>query len=260
MIDFHCHLDLYPEPHDIVAQCVQRRIYVLSVTTVPSAFEGTAALVPDGGRIRTALGLHPEIAVAREHELPLFKKLLPRTPYVGEVGLDASSDHRATIDRQAAILSDILKLCAQTGGKIITLHSRGATGRILDRLSDEPGAGAFILHWYLGSARQIARAAEMKCWFSVGPAMLTSKRGVSAVEAMPREYILPESDGPFGRVAGRPALPWEAWTIAPMLAEIWRDSQAEVEAQLLDNLRRLVVENHAVLNRIVPRHASVIGT
>ena len=249
MIDFHCHLDLYPNPKEIVAQCIERRLYVLSVTTVPSAFEGTAALVPDDGRIRTALGLHPEIAVAREHELALFEKLLPRTSYVGEVGLDASLAHRATIDRQSAILAAILKLSARAGGRIISLHSRGATGPVLDQVAAEPAAGRFILHWYLGSSKQIARATEMKCWFSVGPAMLMSKRGISAVRDMPREYILPESDGPFGQIAGRPALPWEAWSIAPALAEVWRESQGEVEAQLLDNLRRLITENNAILAR-----------
>lgn len=249
MIDFHCHLDLYPDPHEIVAQCIERHLYVLSVTTVPSAFEGTAALVPVGGRIRTALGLHPEIAVSRKREMMMFEKLLPRTSYVGEVGLDASVDHRATFEGQSAILREILGLCARAGGRIITLHSRGATGPLLDRLSGEPTAGRFILHWYLGSPKQISRAVEMRCWFSVGPAMLTSKRGISAVKAMPREYILPESDGPFGRIDGRPALPWEAWSIVGMLAGIWRESQGEVEAQLLDNLRRLVAENRVILSR-----------
>lgn len=242
MIDFHCHLDLYLNPREIVAQCIERRLYVLSVTTVPSAFEGTAALAPVDGRIRTALGLHPEIAVSREHEMALFERFLPRTSYVGEIGLDASPDHRATLDRQSAILAEILNLCARAGGRIITLHSRGATGMILNRLAAEQTAGTFILHWYLGSAKQISRASEMKCWFSVGPAMLTSRRGLSAVKAMPREYILPESDGPFGQVGGRPALPWEAWSIVPKFAQLWGVSKGEVEAQLLDNLRRLVVD------------------
>lgn len=50
MIDLHCHLDLYPDPQAIVAECVRRRLYVLSVTTVPSAFEGTAALAPADGQ------------------------------------------------------------------------------------------------------------------------------------------------------------------------------------------------------------------
>lgn len=242
MIDFHCHLDLYPNPHEIVAQCIERRLYVLSVTTVPSAFEGTAALAPADGRIKTALGLHPEIAVFREHELTLFERWLPRTSYVGEVGLDASPDHRATINRQLAILVDILNMCARAGGRIITLHSRGATGALLDCLTAQQNAGKFILHWYLGSAKQIFQASEMKCWFSVGPKMLTSRRGLSAVKSMPREYILPESDGPFGQFRGRPALPWEAWSIVPTLAELWGESNGEVEAQLLNNLRRLVTD------------------
>jgi len=241
VIDFHCHLDLYPNPREIVAQCIERRLHVLSVTTVPSAFEGTTALAPVDGRIRTALGLHPEIAASREHEMALFERFLPRTSYVGEVGLDASPDQRPTIDRQSAILAEILNLCARAGGRIITLHSRGATGVLLDRLAAQETAGTFILHWYLGSDKQTSRASEMKCWFSVGPAMLTSRRGLSAVKAMPREYILPESDGPFGQVSGRPALPWEAWSVVPILAELWGVSKGEVEAQLLDNLRRLVV-------------------
>jgi TatD DNase family protein len=249
MIDFHCHLDLYPNPQDIVAECVARELYVLSVTTVPSAFEGTAALAPKGGRIRTALGLHPEIAISRERELQLFERLLPRTSYVGEIGLDASLNHRATVDRQSAILAHILHLCAQAGGRIVSLHSRGASGKLLDQLEATPSAGRFILHWYLGSAKQIARATEMKCWFSVGPAMLTSNRGISAVMAMPRDSILPESDGPFGQVAGRPVLPWEAWTVAPILADIWGLPQTEVEVQLLRNLRRLAAESNAIVVR-----------
>lgn len=247
VIDFHCHLDLYPNPHEIVAQCVERRLYVLSVTTVPSAFEGTAALAASDGRIRTALGLHPQIAASRERELPLFETLLPRTSYVGEVGLDGSPDHRATIDRQSAILAEILKLCARARGRIVSLHSRGATGPLLDRLAAEPSAGTFILHWYLGSAKQISRAAEMNCWFSVGPAMLTSKRGIAAAAVIPRDRILPESDGPFGLVDGRPAYPWEAWAITAKLAELWGESQGDVETQLITNFRRLASDNHSIL-------------
>src|SRR4051812_28917583 len=100
MIDLHCHLDLYPSPRAVADECVHRRLYVLSVTTVPSAFEGTSALVDSDSRIRTALGIHPELASARVGELPLFERLLPRTRYVGEIGLDGSRDHRATLDVQ----------------------------------------------------------------------------------------------------------------------------------------------------------------
>lgn len=237
----HCHIDLYPDPHHIAKQCTERRLYVLSVTTVPSAFEGTLALAPEGGRIRTALGLHPELAVARERELPLFEQLLPKTRYVGEIGLDGSRDHRATLDHQAAILSDILRMCARAGGRTITLHSRGAAGPLLDRLAAESAAGTFVLHWFLGSARQIVRASEMGCWFSVGPSMLASASGTAAVAKMPVDRILPESDGPFGLFEERAAYPWDAWNIVPTLAKLWNKREQEVEHQLMTNFKSLVI-------------------
>lgn len=240
MIDFHCHLDLFPEPRAIIAGCIERRLYVLSVTTTPSAFEGTAALTVDAGRIRTALGLHPELAAGRKGELPLFEMLLPQTRYVGEVGLDGSRNHRASLDQQIGVLGDILGMCARAGGRVISLHSRSATGTILDVMTGYPMAGQFVLHWYLGSARQVARAAEMGCWFSVGPTMLASARGQAAVVAMPRHRVLPESDGPFGLLAGQPACPWEAWSMVPYLASAWREPERDVETRLLTNFKELV--------------------
>lgn len=248
MIDLHCHLDLYPQPREIIAECIARRIYVLSVTTVPSAFEGTASLVPNGSRIRTALGLHPELAARRAHELPLFERLLGRTRYVGEVGLDCSREHRHTLEAQKGVFSDILRLCARAGGKVLSVHSRGAAGLILDALASEPAAGRAVLHWYSGSAKQIARAAEMGCWFSVGPQMLTSERGRSAVKAMPQNRILPETDGPFGCVDGSSALPWHSWNVVRQLQEIWGIEEHAVESQLRANFEQVGSFSNAALS------------
>jgi TatD DNase family protein len=242
LIDFHCHLDLYSDPHVVAAEATTRGVFILSVTTTPTAFVGTQALAPAGGRIRTALGLHPEIAVGREHELRLFEELLPLTRYVGEVGLDGSRAHRHTLDRQGGILTEILALSANAGGKIISLHSRGAASAVLDVISIEPRAGIFVLHWFNGSSRQVRRASEMECWFSVGCNMLTSERGRDAVAAMPRDRILPETDGPFGFRGDRPAWPWEAVEIVPMLAGLWHEDPNDVASQLDRNFRTLVDE------------------
>jgi TatD DNase family protein len=90
MIDFHCHLDLYPDPQEVVSGCVRRNLYVLSVTTTPSAWRGTSRLVAGAGNIRVALGLHPELAAERKHELDLFDALVRETRYIGEIGLDGT--------------------------------------------------------------------------------------------------------------------------------------------------------------------------
>jgi TatD DNase family protein len=242
VIDFHCHLDLYAAPHAVVARCAEQLLYVLSVTTVPSAFEGTEALAAKRGRIKTSLGLHPELASTRTCELPLFETLLPRTRYVGEVGLDGSRDYRASLDCQAGVLTDILSMCTRAGGRIVSLHSRGATGEILNVLKTHIAAGKFVLHWYLGSTRQVIHAAEMGCWFSVGPAMLKSPRGQVAAAKMPRDRVLPESDGPFGSLNGQPIYPWEAWSVVPYLGSVWGESSRDVEDRLFLNFRALTVE------------------
>lgn len=238
LVDLHCHLDLYPDPKKVADEAARRGVYVLSVTTTPTAFLGTKALAPKGSRIRTALGLHPELAVAREKELTLFDELLSQTEYVGEIGLDGSRPHKESLDRQGAILTQILSLCARAGGKTLSLHSRGATKLLLDVLEHEPLAGRPVLHWFTGTERETHRAAEMGCWFSVGFPMLQTEAGRRRVRMMPIDRILPETDGPFGTKDDRPLYPWEGSEVIEALATALTMPASVIAKQLDDNFRR----------------------
>lgn len=239
MIDFHCHLDLYPDPKNVARACVERGLYLLSVTTTPSAWSGTLALSDNATRIRTALGLHPQIAHQRKGELPLFERLPPKTQYVGEIGLDGAPEFKTHWADQMLVFGRALDLCRAAGGRVLSIHSRRAATPVLDALEARPGVGTPILHWFSGSNRELARAIEIGCWFSVGPAMLRGEKGRALVGRMPRTRILTESDGPFAQVAGRAVWPWEAASAIADLEKLWEQSSAEVEGQLLDNLRRI---------------------
>lgn len=239
MIDFHAHLDLYPDPHATARECIVRDLYVLSVTTTPSAWSGTAALTKDAPRIRTALGLHPQIAHERKGELPLFELLLSQVRYVGEIGLDGGQEYRRYWQDQKHVFSCVLNLCARAGGRIMTIHSRRAATQVLDALTEEPGAGVAILHWFSGTQRELARAVDIGCWFSVGPAMLAGDKGRSLAAKMPRDRVLTETDGPFAQVDGRAALPWDVERAVEALSQIWSDPVDTVQRQLVDNFRRL---------------------
>lgn len=241
LIDFHCHLDLYPDPVATARKAVEDGVYILSVTTTPSAFAGTSALAPADGRIRTALGLHPELAASHRRELRLFHDLLPAVEYVGEVGLDGSRPHRDTLTTQAEVLHEILDACAAAGGKIVSLHSRGAAEMLLDMLEFEPLAGTFILHWFSVKPAIIERAASLGCWFSVGSGMLASRSGRDAVDAMPVDRLLPETDGPFGMVKGVPLAPGGGGSVYRDLSELKGISSREAERLMTENFRRLVV-------------------
>lgn len=240
LIDFHCHLDLYPDPAATARKAVEDGVYVLSVTTTPSAYAGTLALAPKGGRIRTALGLHPELAATRRHELGLFHDLLPTAGYVGEVGLDGSKPHRDTLTTQAEVLHEILDACAAAGGRIISLHSRGAVELLLDMLEFEPLAGTFVLHWFSAKPAIIERAAALGCWFSVGSDMMASRSGRDAVDAMPVDRLLPETDGPLGMAEGVALAPGGGGSVYRDLARLKQISCNDAERLMTSNFRRLV--------------------
>lgn len=240
LIDFHCHLDLYPDPAATARKAVEDGVYVLSVTTTPSAFAGTSALAPKGSRIRTALGLHPELAASRRNELRLFHDLLPTAGYVGEVGLDGSKPHRDTLTTQAEVLHEILDACAAAGGRIISLHSRGAVELLLDMLEFEPLAGTFVLHWFSAKPAIIERAASLGCWFSVGSGMMASTSGRDAVDVMPLDRLLPETDGPFGTTERVPLAPGGGGSVYRDLARLKGISSNDAERLMTANFRRLV--------------------
>ena len=242
MIDFHCHLDLYPEPLQVAKECHRRGAYVLSVTTTPSAWAGTSALAPIDSRIRTALGLHPQIAHERHGELPLFDKLISNAAYVGEIGLDGGPEFKAHWAIQMHVFEHILDSCTRTGGRILSIHSRHACKDVLRVLERFPRAGTPILHWFSGSRKDAERAVELGCWFSVGPGMLRGVRGRGLIKAVPRDRILTESDGPFAQMNGLPVLPWQVEIAVSQLADLWEVSHSDVVAVLHQNLRRLVSE------------------
>lgn len=240
MIDFHAHLDLYPDPHSVAKECRKQGIYVLSVTTTPSAWSGTTALAKPDSRIRTALGLHPQLAHLRKTELDQFEANLPDAQYVGEIGLDGAPEFRKHWDDQLTVFNHILQACTLAGGKMMSIHSRRAIAVVLDRLEVFPNAGVPILHWFSGNQRDLERAVKSNCWFSVGPAMLVVKKSRDLVKNMPRERILTETDGPFAQVDGRSAMPWDAQLAVVQLAALWEMSIEDVEQKLVSNLRTLV--------------------
>lgn len=239
MIDLHCHLDLYPQPASVARECERRRMYVLSVTTTPSAWTGTSGLAAGSERIRTALGLHPQLAQQRKGELDQFDQLVGETRYVGEIGLDGTPECRPFWNDQVEVFEHVLRTCVVAGGRILTIHSRRAESDVLLLLERRRDAGVPILHWFSGSYRNLEQAIRLDCWYSVGPVMLRSQRGRELVKRMPPDRVLTESDGPFATLDGRAVQPWDVEAAVKGLVEIWRLSVHEVEDRLTENLRTL---------------------
>lgn len=240
MIDFHCHLDLYPNAKAVIEEADARGAFVLAVTTTPKAWTGTKQLIGNRKRIRVALGLHPELVPERHSEVPLLEHYLPETRFVGEIGLDGSSHMRGSFALQERVLTRILRACEKDEKKIISLHSRRAADGVIDALLQAPKSGTPILHWFSGSIKELDRAIAAGCWFSVGPLMLNSAKGRKLVELMPADRIITETDAPFAQVGGQPLMPWDVSKTYPYLADIWQCHADGVAARIKVNLKTLL--------------------
>ena len=195
-------------------------------------------------RIKTALGLHPQLAHERYGELSLFERLLGEVDYVGEIGLDGSKDFRQHADVQRRVFGSMLSMVEKAGGRIMTVHSRGAVTEVLSLVEQHPHSGPVILHWFTGSLAQMRKAEALGCWFSIGPKMFESKKGREFIAEVPVDRILFETDGPFARRRnGVPYEPVDTLALADKLAKLRRDFSIDYSAQIKHNFRNLVAFN-----------------
>ena len=236
----HCHLDLYPNSLQLLNEVARRNLFTLVVTTSPRAWLATSNVFSGHPNIEVGLGLHPEIVHLKHTERNILMDEIKNVRFVGEVGIDGSMEHKSTLEMQVSIFNDVLNECQLQGGKILSIHSRGATKHTLDLLDKYPQLGTPILHWFSGTEKDLIRAVERGCWFSVGPVMLKSKKGLSLLSNMPLNRILPESDGPFAQIKNIPVMPWQAFDITETIALSFNISIAEARKNMTANLRKLL--------------------
>jgi TatD DNase family protein len=175
-------------------------------------------------------------------ELALWEQFLPDARYIGEVGLDAGPQYFRSLDLQKQVFERILRLCADAGDKVISVHSVRATKAVLDLIQATlpPTRGRVVLHWFTGPGSEIRRASDLGCYFSVNAAMLATERGRSAVAAIPADRILTETDGPFTSTGGRPSRPSDVAGFISELAATRSTSASGLAATVFANLRDLL--------------------
>ena len=191
LVDLHCHLDLYPDHAAVVAECDRLKIFTLAVTTTPRAWPRNHELASATKHVRAALGLHPQLVKEYANELSIWRDLLPRARYVGEVGLDAGRAYYASFDAQK-LFERILRDCAAAGGKILTIHSVRAGKAVLDMIETflPPARGSAVLHWFTGTKADAARAVKLGMYFSINREMLRNERHRELVSSLPLDRLL----------------------------------------------------------------------
>jgi TatD DNase family protein len=238
LIDTHCHLDRYSHPDRIAREAERAGVLIVAMTNLPSHFQQGRTPAARLKNVRLSLGLHPMLAPHSEVELRLFSEMLATTTFIGEVGLDFTKEGMKTADAQRVAFEFVLKQI-RGKGKILSIHSRKAERAVLEALMKYDTRSA-IFHWFTGESSVLEKVVTGGYFVSINGSMLDNEKGRSQIRDLPRSQALFETDGPFGKLASKPARPKDIPIVAQRLAELWKVSSSDVVHQVSENFRRLL--------------------
>ena len=133
-MDAHMHFDLYDDRNEILKYVVQKKSYTIAVTNLPQLFERYKNQYVENQYFQLALGFHPELVYQYSNQEMLFKKLLNKTRFIGEIGLDYTKKSKENIAKQTEVFEKIVEWCSGKN-KILSIHSRFASKEVVDMLS-----------------------------------------------------------------------------------------------------------------------------
>lgn len=242
MVDFHCHLDLYPDYKDLIDRVEQSRIMTLAVTTTPMAWPHNKEITTGLKFVHSALGLHPQLVGERSEEIVLWDEYFNDSRYIGEVGLDASPQHYKTLTAQQKIFNHILQRCARAGDRVISIHSVRAARLVMNSIEDflPINRGKVVLHWFSGSSSELKKAISLGCFFSVNERMLCDPSKHSLVRSIPLNYLLTETDGPFISLNNRRVEPNDITRVVKLLARLHQTSEDLINEITYRNAKALI--------------------
>ncbi|WP_422656689.1 Qat anti-phage system TatD family nuclease QatD [Paenibacillus sp. EC2-1] len=194
--DTHVHIDLYKNTQQVIDYIEANKSYTIAVTNLPVLYKKYVLQYRNLKYVRFALGFHPELVFQYKEQIPLLLNSIRESKYIGEVGLDYVTPNLDNRETQKDAFRKLIGECNNTGGKILSIHSRRAVKDVLSILGNTFD-GKIIMHWFSGTISEMKIAINRGYYFSVNSDMFNSKNGNELIKNMPLDKILLESDAPF---------------------------------------------------------------
>ena len=163
----NAHLHVTTEQADTLTQ--EDGLFAIATETLKEALS-LKERVKDAEHIFLGIGCHPwkHLTSLEAETKNKMRELLTDTHvYVGEVGLDNSSQHRYDLPEQCRLLDQMLELWSESDSAIV-LHNVRASHLLLQRqkrLRDR----RVLLHQFVGSAQDALRMSEIGVCAGVNP-------------------------------------------------------------------------------------------
>jgi TatD DNase family protein len=230
LIDTHCHIDRYADPLREAINAEKQNIITVGVTSLPSHYQMGYKHVEHFKKVHLALGFHPALVNKFRNEICLFEKLVSRSFYIGEIGLDFSKTNKYFANLQMDVLNRILESINKEK-HFISIHSRMAECEVLSILQNHNNP-LCVFHWYSGSIVMLKKILNQGHYFSINPSMINSINGQRIINIIPRNRLLTETDGPFTEINKRKCHPADVGAVINYLSYSW----GEKTQYVIDNI------------------------
>lgn len=236
LIDTHFHLDYYKNHKELYETINRLEQYTLCMTTSPGIFVSCQKLYKETKYVKFALGFHPREATLSAKDFSDFIIMANRTNYIGEVGMDFSSDGYLPQMQQIDYFEQIVSICASEN-KLMSIHLRKSEGEAIEIIKKYHPPKC-IVHWFTGSSAQLDALVALNCYFSINTNMMRSKTAKEKLLTIPQNRILIESDGPFTKVDGEKYTPEFLLPAYQTIAQHF--SNPDITNQLYTNFKDLL--------------------
>lgn len=197
LIDTHFHLDHYKNYMDIAKCIADLQQYTICVTNSPGVFLSCKNLIIENKFLKFAIGFHPQDSSLTKSDLRDFIRLVRRTNYIGEIGLDYTRKIFMEKSLQVRSFEEIIE-CGASENKLMSIHLRHSEEDAI-RILEKYHPARAIIHWYTGNADNLRRLVEVGCFFSINSNMVSGKKS-NMYHYIPSDRLLIESDGPYTKV------------------------------------------------------------
>jgi TatD DNase family protein len=165
---------------------------------------------------------------------------------IGEIGLDYYHEKdKAIQELQRKVFTEYLLLAEKVKLPVI-IHARNAVDDVLSilsqLLSEKKFSQKIILHCYEASEKNIIKAVDLNCYFTVPPAVIRNELFQKLVHIVPAQRMLTETDAPYqGPKKGIPVQPDDMQIAIDYIAKEKKTNSYEVSNILLSNYLRIFI-------------------
>jgi TatD DNase family protein len=231
--DAHCHLNLFDNPGDVVAEARARGVGTI-ITAGGSAKDNfECARIAEREHVFAVVGIGPDFAASDANfvvEVSGLIKSSMKIVGVGEIGIDTKVADKNRLELQRELFVSQVQIARDLNMPVV-IHSRGALEEVM-KILEEVRLRKVLFHFFEGDEKQALELSKKGYFISIPPAMTEKRKRI--IKEVGLNNLVVETDSP---IVGK--TPADVIGVCEEIAALKGVSLEEVAEKTTENIRSL---------------------